>query len=230
MGGRPKVAEQIAQRLRRSIIDGRYQPGDALPSERELASRYEVNRSSVREAMKRLETWGLVQIRHGGATRVVDFLQSAGLGIVPNLVDMTARVDPGILRDLHEIRALIVGWCAEQAALKADPASIARLEDLARLLGDDKTKRAVLQELDYEFFQQMVAITGNRVLGLFASLIREIYLKSRERYANLYAKEVFDPSHHRKVVAAIAARDPVAAGIAMRAHVMTALQTVRSDE
>ncbi len=64
------VADRLAASLRTSIVRGRLRPGDPLPSERELADQYEVNRSSVREAMKRLEAWGLVKIRHGGATRV----------------------------------------------------------------------------------------------------------------------------------------------------------------
>ena len=65
-----RIADKIAEKLRSAIVGGRLRPGDALPSERELAEQYDVNRSSIREAMGRLETWGLVKIRHGGATRV----------------------------------------------------------------------------------------------------------------------------------------------------------------
>jgi DNA-binding FadR family transcriptional regulator len=223
---RQKVAERIATSLRRAIVDGRLRPGDALPSERELADKYDVNRSSIREAMKRLEAWGLIKIRHGGATRVSDFFLSASLEVLPHLAEVGARVDPGILRDLHEIRGLLLGWCAEQAARLADPSSIARLDEIARRLDDDKTRRAALQELDYDFFQELVAITGNRLLGLFANVIRDIYLKNKERFAAIYSKDVFDPANHRRAVAAIRARDPAAASSAMRAHAMAALKTL----
>jgi fatty acid metabolism transcriptional regulator FadR len=226
---RPKVAERVATSLRRAIVEGRFRPGDALPSERELADKYDVNRSSIREAMKRLEAWGLVHIRHGGATRVSDFFLSAGLEIVPYLVEVGAKVDPGILRDLHELRGLLLGWCAEQAARKADPASVGRLEEIARRLDDEKARRAALQELDYDFFQALVAISGNRILALLSNVIREIYLKNKDRFAALYAKDVFNPSHHRRAVAAIRARDPLAAGNAMRAHAASALRTVKED-
>jgi fatty acid metabolism transcriptional regulator FadR len=226
---RPKVAERVATSLRRAIVEGRLKPGDALPSERELADEYEVNRSSIREAMKRLEAWGLVHIRHGGATRVSDFLLSAGLEIVPHLIEVGAKVDPGILRDVHEIRGLLFGWCAEQAAKKADPASIARLDEIARRLNDDKTRRAALQELDYDFFQELVAISGNRILGLLGNVIRDIYLKNKERFATMYSKEIFEPIHHRRAVAAIRNRDPLAAGNAMRAHAASALRTLKES-
>ena len=224
--GRPKVAERVATALRRAIVEGRFQPGDALPSERDLADKYDVNRSSIREAVKRLEGWGLVKVRHGGATRVSDFFLSAGLDLVPYLVEVGAKVDPGILRDLHEIRSMLLGWCAEQAALRADPASIARLEELARRLDDEKARPGALQELDYDFFQELVAITGNRLLALFAKLVRDIYAKGKDRFSGMYSRGVFSAEHHRRAVAAIRARDAQAAGDAMRAHAGTAMRTL----
>jgi len=217
------VADRLAASLRTAIVRGRLRPGDPLPSERELADQYEVNRSSVREAMHRLEAWGLVKIRHGGATRVSDFLLSAGLDLLPFLVEVDGPVDATVLRELHEIRAMLLGWCAEQAAEKADPASIARLEGLARQLVASRGRPSLSQELDYDFFEALVQITGNRPLLLFSNVVRAVYLRGRQRFLSLYAKEVFDPRHHERAVAAIRARDAVAAGAAMRAHATTAL-------
>ena len=176
--------------------------------------------------MKRLEGWGLVKVRHGGATRVSDFLVSAGLDLVPYLVEVGAKVDPGILRDLHEIRSMLLGWCAEQAALKADPSSVARLDELSRRIDDERSGPAALQELDYDFFQELVAITGNRLLALFSNVVREVYLKGKDRFAPMYSREVFDAGHHRRAVVAIRARDSSGAGAAMRAHAATALRTL----
>lgn len=220
------VAERIAGALRTAIVRGRLKPGDALPSERELAEKYAVNRSSVREALTRLEAWGLVQIRHGGVTRVSDFLLTAGLELLPHLVAAGGKVDPAILADLHEIRGMLLGWCGEQAARKADASSMARLDDLVRRLGEARGRPGALQELDYDFFQELVNITGNRVLGLFANVLRGIYLEGRDRFLALYAKDVFDLDHHRRAVEAIRARDPQAAGQALRAHAATALLTL----
>jgi DNA-binding FadR family transcriptional regulator len=219
------VADRLASSLRRSILGGRLRPGDPLPSERELADRYEVNRSSVREAMKRLEGWGLVKIRQGGATRVTDFLLSGGLHLLPFLVEVDGPVDPTVLYELHEIRAMLLGWCAEQAALKADPASVARLEVLARRLMESRARRSEAQELDYDFFEALLQITGNRPLLLFSNVVREVYLRGRERFLDLYTKETFDPRHHQRAVEAIRRKDPTAAGAAMRAHAQMALAT-----
>ena len=220
------VGERIARALRSSIVRGRLKPGDALPSERDLAEKYAVNRSSIREAMTRLEAWGLVQIRQGGITRVSDFLLSAGLDLLPHLVGAGGKVDPSILGDLHEIRSMLLGWCGEQAARKADAASVTRLDDLVRRMGDAKGRASTLQELDYDFFQELVNISGNRVLGLFTNVLRDIYLNGRERFLPLYGKGVFDLLHHRRAVEAIRARDVAAAGQALRAHADTARLTI----
>jgi len=217
------VADRLAASLRTAIVGGRLRPGDALPSERELADEFAVNRSSVREAMKRLEAWGLVKIRQGGATRVSDFLLSASLDLLPFLVELDGPVDATVLRDLHEIRAMLLGWCAEQAALKADPSSVARLDALARQLAASHGRPSESQELDYEFFEALVQITGNRPLLLFANVVRGVYLRGRSRFLGLYAREVLDPRLHLRAVEAIRAHDPQAAGAAMREHAATAL-------
>lgn len=222
----PKIADRIASTLRRAIVGGQLRPGDALPSERDLADEYDVNRASIREAIRRLESWGLVKIRQGSATRVSDVFLSAGLDLVPHLFEVGADVDPGILRDLHELRALLLGWAAERAAAQADPASTARLDELARRLAHESGRPAVLQELDYDFFQELVAISGNRLLMLFSSFVRRIYESGKDRFAHMYEVGVFDASHHRRVVEAIRRHDPAAAGAAMRAHAQTALRTV----
>lgn len=224
---RRNVAERIARTLRASIVKGRLQPGEALPSERALAEKYDVNRSSVREAMKRLEGWGLVTIRQGGATRVADVLIDAGLSLIPEMLEAGGELGLGVLHDLHELRGLLLGWSAEQAALKADAASVARLDALARSLAEPRQKTTVIQALDYDFFEQLVLISGNQLLLLFAKVVRDIYFRAPERYLPMYRAEVFEPAHHRRAVAAIRARDARAAGDAMRAHAASALSLLR---
>ncbi len=220
------VAERIATTLRKAIVDGRLRPGEKLPSERELAGRYAVNRSSIREAMKRLEAWGLVKIRHGGATRVSELFLQKSSDLLPQLLELGAKVDPGVLKDLHEIRSLLLGWCAEQAALKADASSVQRLAELVEKLQAAKGERRALQELDYAFFEQLVAITGNRLLALLGQVVRQVYLGQGLGFEALYAPRVFDLEHHKKAVEAIRRRDAQAAGAAMRLHALSALLTV----
>jgi DNA-binding FadR family transcriptional regulator len=221
---RKKVADSVAASLRDAIVGGRLARGEKLPSERELASQYEVNRSSIREALMRLEAWGLIEIRQGGATRVRDFLLSAGLQLLPHLVEPGGRVDHQLLGDLHDIRGMFLGWSAERAALKADAAAVGRLEALVVEMEVPQARPAQLQKLDYAFFEELVRTTGNRVLALIANVVRDVYMGQQHRFAQLYARGVFDPSHHRRAVEAIRLRDAAGASVAMRAHAASAVK------
>lgn len=224
---RRKLVDSIADSLRDAIVGGRFATGDRLPSERDLATKYEVNRSSVREALLRLEAWGLIEIRHGGAARVRDVLVTAGVQVLPYLLEQGGRVDTGLLRDLHEVRSIFYGWCAERAAFKADTEAVERLEALAAEMADVKKKPIDFQRLDYQFFEELVRITDNRILLLLANVVREVYMRRPERFAAMYAKGIFNPDHHKHAVAAIRQRDGAAAGAAMRAHAATAIASLQ---
>lgn len=218
------IAERIADSLKSAIIKGRFRPGDTLPSERELAEKYGVNRSSVREAVKRLQGWGLVQVKHGGSTRVRDFLLGKGLELLPSLVEV-GQVDPSVLREVHELRGMLLGWCAEQAAERATAEQVSKLEAMVAQMEKAKAKPKTLQVLDYEFFEQLVGSTGNRLLEVFSQLVREVYLRAPERFVGLYRRGVFDLTLHQRAVAAIRQRNARPAGEAMREHAATAMRT-----
>jgi len=76
---RLSVPDHVFAQLREAILLGRYRPGERLPPQRALAAELEVNMASVREALKRLEQLRLVEVRHGDATRVLDWRRSGGL-------------------------------------------------------------------------------------------------------------------------------------------------------
>jgi GntR family transcriptional repressor for pyruvate dehydrogenase complex len=213
---RTKIAESLAESIRDAILGGRYRPGDPLPSERDLAEKYEVNRSTIREAIQRLESWGLVEVRHGGGTLVRDFLVHAGIQLLPYLLAPAGQVDPRMLRDLLEMRVALLGWTARTAAERATAADQDALRGTLERLETASMPKA-LQELDFLFFEQLVAASQNRVLALLANAMREAYLANRDLFAPLYAAG-FDTREHRRVVDAIAQRDGDAAFAAMTAY------------
>ncbi len=220
---RTKVSEQVAEAIREAIVTGRYAPGDGLPAERSLAEQFGVNRSSVREAIHRLEAWGLVEVRQGGGTRVVDFLATAGLHLLPFLLAPGGRLDPALLRDLLDLRVELLGWTAEQAAGHAGADDAAALEATIEALeaAGDPARR---QELDYDFFEQLVALSRNRVLGLLANAIRRVYLENRALFLAFYGGDAFDTLHHWACAGALRAGDAGDARAAMSAYGRAALE------
>jgi len=82
---------------------------------------------------------------------------------------------------------------------------------------------ARLQALDLAFFEELVALTGNRVLMLLANAIRHVYLERPELFAMLYEPEAFDTTPHRETVRAIEARAEQDAQRAMEKHALSGL-------
>jgi GntR family transcriptional regulator, transcriptional repressor for pyruvate dehydrogenase complex len=222
------TAQRVATLIRTSIVKGQVSPGDELPSQRALADKFQVTRSAVRDAMRQLQAWGLVTVRPQGSTRVANFVVDAGLELLPVLLDAGGEVSHGIMRDVHEIRGLLLGWAAERAAQSADHASIARLQELATQVSAPRARPTELQVADYDFFEQLLQISGNRLLMLLGKVVRDVYFRDATRFLPLYQPGVFDPKHHRQAVAAIRAREVGAAGDAMRAHAATGMQVLKT--
>lgn len=216
-----KLAEQVARRIREAIVAGSYKPGDPLPSERDLAGQFGVNRSSVREALLRLEAWGLVDIRQGGATRIRDFFRSAGIQLLPFLLAPSGDLDRELLADVLSIRVMLLSWTAGEVAAKApSQAACADLSALIEAMGTADVRD--LQRLDMDFFVELVALTGNKVLGLFANAFREVYEENGQHFSFLY-RVPFDLSLHRKTLVCLLGGDSGGASEAMREFASRAL-------
>ena len=160
--GRPvSISDRIAAELRDQILRGRYQAGDRLPSERELASRLEANRSSVREALKKLEQLGMISIRRGGGARVLP-LEEAGLGVVPHL--LAAHVpDRELVAQWLDVWELVLAGAARLAVERGSD------EDFAA--GYELIERLISARLSAEDFiattdalTQLVAIASRNVI------------------------------------------------------------------
>src|SRR5919107_425514 len=110
------VASQTFSRLVEDVLSGRYEPGEKLPTQRALASELGVNMASVREALKRLEQLGLIEVRHGDAMRVTDWRASGGLDVIAHVLFAAGGLDRDTLAHLMEARRLMLAESARLAA------------------------------------------------------------------------------------------------------------------
>lgn len=165
-------SEAVHDRLRGMILSGELAPGDPLPSERTLSEWHRVNRHAVREAIKRLQQAGLVQVSHGGSTRVLDWHTTGGLDL---LADLTQTEDLGpLLRSVGEMRACIGADAARLCALSGPDEVLAELPKLAATLPDPRdVRRFETRFRAYEaFWARIVDGSGNLTYRLaFNSLV-----------------------------------------------------------
>lgn len=214
-----RVSDLVHEQLRQEILGGRLRPGDAVPSERLLAERFAVNRHAVREALKRLEQAGLVQISQGGPTRVRDWRESGGLEVLLDLIDDPGELPPQeLVRAVLELRACIGTDAARRCAERA-PVEVR--ERIAQLAGETAAARApggagaeaALVSYD-ALWQEIVRGAGNLAYRLALNSLLAA-LASFPQLAVALVPE--DPERLAALGSAVAAGDPVAAEAAARA-------------
>lgn len=211
-----KVSDDTVQQIVELIRTGDYSPGDRLPSERKLANELGVSRTSVREALRKLETVGLLDTRQGRGTFVKDpsreVIQSA---FVPYLV-----TDEGKLWKLFELREIIEVEAAARAAANATELQIEDIrrwsETMATSFARDDMEATVLA--DVEFHRQIIIATGNEILvdlmDSLVDLLRDMR-RASPNFPDLLPQSLVD---HKQILAALEAGDAAGSRAAMQAH------------
>src|SRR3954466_4224117 len=168
------VSDRVFAALLEALLGGRYGAGEKLPTQRALAADLVVTMSSVREALKRLEQMGLVDVRHGSAMRVRDWREHGGLDVLTHLLFRGGALDPGVLAAILEARALMLRELAALAAQRRDDAQAARLRELAERFAatEDQYEAA---RVDFAFFTEVAQAAGNLVFELILNAIRDLY-------------------------------------------------------
>jgi len=210
---RLRVAQEVTERLRTLILTHQVHPGDKLPPERKLAETLGVNRATLREAMKNLEQAGLIHIRQGDGTRVLDFVQTAGLDLLRHLVHGEGRLN--LVRDILEFRQIVGREVARLAAERAGPAELDELQEIARR-ETGTAELTLLQDLD--FYVALARATRNLVFSLLLNTVAATARSLKGLLSDAIPTEAEVRHHHQAVIAAIEARDPDAACRASDQH------------
>lgn len=206
--------EKAYRALREGIFSGQLAPGDRL-KEREICDRLAVSRTPVREALRRLEADGLVRLepRRGGVVTELDLDEA---------------------NEIFSLGAVLESFAARQAASRATPADLARLDKLVADMGRLVTRgahdlRAQYMSLDNELHGTILELAGNRYL--VAMLRQTVGLPVLVRAFTGYSTEDLERSHqqHQTIVEALHAGDPDWAEAAMRCHILMARGIMTPD-
>jgi len=159
---RPLASDEVHNRLRAQILSGELAPGDALPSERTLSDDLGINRHAIREALKRLQQAGLIRISQGGATRVLDWPQTAGLDLLLDLMDQGDEPPAELVRSVLEMRASVGVDVARRCTERADAAERAAIRDAAGAVAERiEAGSPEVVEAYISMWQLIVAGTAN---------------------------------------------------------------------
>ncbi len=213
------LSEAVFAQLRSRIINRQLDAGDELPSERILCEMLGVNRGAVREGIKRLQQAGLVQVRQGGPTVVLNFEEEAGLEILPALlIDEEGHMKVEVARGIISLRQSLAPSVAGGAAKRAKAATADQLENLLSQMRETDNI-TYLQDLVFEFWDVLVQGSGNIAYKLAFNSLRKTYRKIWVLLTQTLAEEFRDIHNLTALAAAVRSGDVEAAETAARAHV-----------
>lgn len=162
-----KAYEVVAQRIKENIDNGRWPPGSKLETVEQLAKRFEVGRSTIREALMALKAQGLIHIRQGGGTFVLEKREET-----PWVIPQVSNA--GELKDWLEVRMILETETAALAAERRTDDHLAEL-DAALNMMKQATDEDALEQADTRFHLAIALASGNKLLSgalhsLFASM------------------------------------------------------------
>ena len=208
-----KVSTLIVDQIKSHIINGKLKPGEPLPSERDLMSLFNVSRSSLREALKILDTIGFVKISQRKRTRVKSLVPRGVIEPIRHLL----KEDMGTVLEIHEVRKCLESWNSYYAAKKATKEDIHQIGQNLQAMEEGITKKQSLIEDDAAFHLAISNATHNTIQ---THLMFSIYALIQSTVGICYeTNESMDIlEEHRNVYLAIKDKDPKLARQKMNIH------------
>ncbi len=214
--------EQVVQRIKDLILSGEVHSGDQLPNERTLGERYGVSRTVIREAIKTLSENGLVEVRRGQGTFVVDGTANA---LKQSLRLMMGFATKDRAEEMVEVRELLEPEIAARAAIRRTPEDLDALEravrDMDAALGD--VDRFI--EADNRFHVALAVATQNHVIPRLLDSVVDLLQELRGHIFRVEGGPQRGQHHHGNILRAVEAGDARVARTAMLEH----LAQVRAD-
>ncbi|MBD3649339.1 MAG: FadR family transcriptional regulator [Pseudomonadales bacterium] len=187
--------EEITSVLTEEILHGQYRPGERLPSERDLAARFEVNRGAVREALKKLEQLGIATIKPGGV-RVVP-VEEATLEVLGHMMDLDDLPNPDLVEQLFEVLGAMMALSARSAIEKATDEQIGHLRTIIGRLIHGNLDQAARQQNWKELGDYFTEINRNLVLRLIGNGLKLQFVGRLEKIGVLVK---LDPDENLKIL------------------------------
>jgi GntR family transcriptional regulator, transcriptional repressor for pyruvate dehydrogenase complex len=216
-----KKVETSVRAISLAIVQGKYLPGNLLPSESELGRLYDVSRPLVREALSRLANLGLVETRHGIGSYVKPPTDWQLLEpLLLQLIIDSGHI-PDIGRELVELRASIEVEAARCAAKSITDSELQQLQGwLHRMDASMQDDTEAFARADVAFHNIIILSTNNRFFAQIMNKLAYPLISARRITSELGGLQSRTEAQvwHRRIFAAIAARDPTAAADAMRSH------------
>jgi len=169
------ISHEIAGVLRDEILRQQYRSGERLPSERDLAARFEASRGAVREALSQLEQLGLIRIHPGGAR--VQAIDAASIAILGPLMALNATPDPDLVDQFMQTFSALTSLTTRVAITKATSAELNRAADMVVSLTELQDDFEAMQPQWRELLEYLSDIADNLVVKLISNDLKAQFVE-----------------------------------------------------
>jgi GntR family transcriptional repressor for pyruvate dehydrogenase complex len=208
------LPDKLARQIRGTIQSGNYRRGDRLPPIVEMAKRFEVGQPSIREALKKLEAMGVVQIRHGSGV----FVTRSEEVLVLASPDYAGTVTKKLLLDLIRARTPIEIQSVADCVKNATPEQVRELKRVLTNAGHHLADDEVLNSVNMEFHGKIAEASGNSVTAQLLAVLHELFTDEQRLILGIFGSREEDHKDHLQILEAIERRDEALAVERMRSH------------
>lgn len=208
-----KIYEIVMEQIKDIVIKGKLKSGDKLPSERELCDKLQVSRSSIREALKALQTLGLIESRHGEGNFINQNFRNSllePLSIVFLLLGSNSE-------NVYELRKIIEPEAAALAARNITESQLTELADIMESL-NNTSDAELCASLDKKFHYIVAQASGNPLIATIMFSISSLIEKYIENSKIHMLNKTIVKTQHQEIWKALKLHDAEATAAAVKKH------------
>lgn len=219
-----RIYEAVVDQLQNLIVSEKLQPGDKLLPERELAQRFGVSRTAVRDAIRVLSERGLVDVRPGAGTFVVQEISDT----VAESMGLLFQIEKSSHEALHEVREILEVEMAGIAAERATESDVKRIEKAFEEMESNVNDPARFIEADLDFHLAVAEATHNKIFLILLNPIIDLLQKSRRMIVAVPEGPVRAMEHHRQLLDSIRCKAKAEARQAMGQHMQQIAEDIKT--
>ncbi len=224
--GSPSAVDDLVIHIRAMIETNRLGVGDTLPSERELCEQFSTSRNTVREAMRILKAYGVVEVRPKVGATIIDNRMARALDLFSfNTIEISRKT----FSDIQGFRCMIEVDSAERIFNNLQPDDLTDLHEINNTMADAPSKSAA-SDADYAFHTRLIQILDNEAILEIYRIMKPVIIGIMEKGKSRQDFKTFTFQQHLHVIEALKARDRITYQYALQFHLNLGFNTFVPDE
>lgn len=218
------ISNEVANRIKKSIIQKEWLPGDKIPGEVELSKLFGVSRVTLREAIASLSGLGVLTVKRGEGTFVSEVLPTEYLNtLLPMLM-----IEAGSMDEVLELREIIEVESVVLSAQRANEEDIGQMEAIIEAMEKAQGKNEEFAIADLDFHTAVARATHNNAVIKVVGLLHDILQEAMEEIIKImgYSRGIY---YHKRILNAIKERDSEKARDVMREHIKETVKTIKAE-